>query len=253
MYGREEALEVIEPATPKTIAKNSRAESLKSIAQRPVRFEGHPRDMKDRAHSIPTTSVHGFSPVLPALGLEASLLATLDRVRNRRRSNARRFLLVVGRDVLEQAATGTDERLRSVCRCSTDRACAADQRPSALILVPTRGLAVQVGEGETAVRKKLRMSVLAIYGGQAMGPASPASCRVDVVVAAPVAPWITCGVRRASGRPPSRGLDERTKCSIWGLPRISSDSRTRPWQTDRAVFGFNHNTLRGSRPSLGVL
>ena len=58
--------------------------------------------------------------------------------------------------------------------------------PSALILVPTRELAIQVGEAVTRYGKELRISVLPVYGGQAIGTQLHALKRgVDVVVATP--------------------------------------------------------------------
>ncbi len=62
----------------------------------------------------------------------------------------------------------------------------AKQRPAALILVPTRELAIQVGEAVQRYGKELQTSVLAVYGGQAIGPQLQALRRgVDVIVATP--------------------------------------------------------------------
>src|SRR5881409_179408 len=58
--------------------------------------------------------------------------------------------------------------------------------PSVLILVPTRELAIQVAEAVTRYGKELRISVLPVYGGQAIGTQLHALKRgVDVVVATP--------------------------------------------------------------------
>jgi ATP-dependent RNA helicase DeaD len=58
--------------------------------------------------------------------------------------------------------------------------------PSALILVPTRELAMQVGEAVTRYGKELKITVLPVYGGQAIGPQLHALKRgVDVIVATP--------------------------------------------------------------------
>ncbi|MBX3235873.1 MAG: DEAD/DEAH box helicase [Nitrospiraceae bacterium] len=144
---------------------------------------------EDKTHSDPTTSVHGFSPGFAALGLEASLLATLETLGYEEPTPIQREAippLLSGRDVLGQAATGTGKTAAFSLPLLQRIAHAPRQRPSALILVPTRELAVQVGEAVQRYGKELRMSVLAIYGGQAMGPQLQALRRgVDVVVATP--------------------------------------------------------------------
>jgi ATP-dependent RNA helicase DeaD len=59
-------------------------------------------------------------------------------------------------------------------------------KPSAIILVPTRELAIQVGGAVGRYGKELRTSVLPLYGGQSIGPQMHALKRgVDVIVATP--------------------------------------------------------------------
>ncbi len=144
---------------------------------------------EDKTHPDPTTSAHGFSPGFAALGLEASLLATLETLGYEEPTPIQREAippLLAGRDVLGQAATGTGKTAAFSLPLLQRIAHVPRQRPSALILVPTRELAVQVGEAVQRYGKELRMSVLAIYGGQAMGPQLQALRRgVDVVVATP--------------------------------------------------------------------
>ena len=77
--------------------------------------------------------------------------------------------LLAGRDLLGQAATGTGKTaafalplLQRIGRSPT-----TPRAPLALILVPTRELAVQVSEAFHQYGKGLRSSVVPIYGGQA--------------------------------------------------------------------------------------
>jgi ATP-dependent RNA helicase DeaD len=92
--------------------------------------------------------------------------------------------LLEGRDLLGQAATGTGKTaafalplLERVTRDGTTRA---------LVLVPTRELAIQVAEAIHRYGKALATSVLAVYGGASMVPQMQALARgVTVVVATP--------------------------------------------------------------------
>src|SRR6476660_2076435 len=124
-------------------------------------------------HPSAETPSKGFSPSFAALGLEAALLTTLDTLGYEEPTPIQREAippLLAGRDLLGQAATGTGKTaaftlplLQRIAHM-TPRA-----HPSALILVPTRELAVQVAEAVHRYGKELRLNVLAIYGGQAIG------------------------------------------------------------------------------------
>jgi ATP-dependent RNA helicase DeaD len=97
--------------------------------------------------------------------------------------------LLAGRDVLGQAATGTGKTAAfALPILERIAALAGDERkaPSALILVPTRELAMQVAEAVHRYGKSLGVSVLPIYGGQAMQQQLRALRRgIDVAVATP--------------------------------------------------------------------
>jgi ATP-dependent RNA helicase DeaD len=94
--------------------------------------------------------------------------------------------LLAGRDLLGQAATGTGKTAAFALPMLQRIGHAAKGRPSALVLVPTRELAIQVGEAVQRYGKELRMAVLPVYGGQAIGPQLHALKRgVDVIVATP--------------------------------------------------------------------
>ena len=140
-------------------------------------------------HPPEATAAHGFSPGFAALGLEARLLATLEALGYEEPTPIQREAippLLAGKDVLGQAATGTGKTAAFTLPLLQRIAHGAKQRPSALILVPTRELAIQVGEAVQRYGKELRTSVLAVYGGQAIGPQFHALKRgVDVIVATP--------------------------------------------------------------------
>jgi ATP-dependent RNA helicase DeaD len=95
--------------------------------------------------------------------------------------------LLQGRDLLGQAATGTGKTaafaLPVLQRMSGDRRGAA---PVALVLVPTRELAMQVSQAFHRYGRDLGVRVLPIYGGQPIGRQLRVLERgVDVVVATP--------------------------------------------------------------------
>ncbi len=131
----------------------------------------------------------GFSPGFAALGLEAALLTTLDTLGYEEPTPIQREAippLLAGRDLLGQAATGTGKTAAFTLPLLQRIAHSARRCPSVLILVPTRELAIQVSEAVTRYGKELKISVLPVYGGQAIGPQFYALKRgVDVVVATP--------------------------------------------------------------------
>ncbi|MDQ8161561.1 MAG: DEAD/DEAH box helicase [Gemmatimonadota bacterium] len=96
--------------------------------------------------------------------------------------------LLEGRDVLAQAATGTGKTaafaLPLLSRVNVTAK--GSERTSALILVPTRELAMQVAEAVHRYGKPMGVSALAVYGGSSMEMQVRALKRgVDVVIATP--------------------------------------------------------------------
>ncbi|MGB8652366.1 MAG: DEAD/DEAH box helicase, partial [Mycobacteriales bacterium] len=95
--------------------------------------------------------------------------------------------LVEGRDLVGQAATGTGKTAAFALPLlhrlpDGDRG----RQPSALVLAPTRELAVQVAEAVTRYGAGLGARVLAVYGGQPITPQLKALQKgVDVVVGTP--------------------------------------------------------------------
>ncbi|MGH3915298.1 MAG: DEAD/DEAH box helicase [Pseudonocardiaceae bacterium] len=93
--------------------------------------------------------------------------------------------LLAGRDLLGQAATGTG-KTAAFALPVLQRMTVGGTDPKALVLVPTRELAVQVCEAIHRYGRELAARVLPIYGGQPIGRQLRAlAAGVDVVVATP--------------------------------------------------------------------
>ena len=95
--------------------------------------------------------------------------------------------LIEGRDLLGQAATGTGKTAAfALPLLQRLKPGARSKKPCALVLVPTRELAMQVSEATHRYGKELGARVLPIYGGQPIFRQLGALDRgVDVVVATP--------------------------------------------------------------------
>ncbi|MDQ3206334.1 MAG: DEAD/DEAH box helicase, partial [Pseudomonadota bacterium] len=99
-------------------------------------------------------------------------------------------LALAGHDVLGGAQTGTGKTgafgLPLLNLLSKQTGVNGPRKPRALILVPTRELAVQVTESLRGYSKYLRTNICAIYGGAGMSPQVDMLRRgVDVLVATP--------------------------------------------------------------------
>jgi ATP-dependent RNA helicase DeaD len=126
------------------------------------------------------------------LGLQASIIESLAGLGYEEPTPIQREaipVLISGKDLLGQAATGTGKTaafalpiVHHVASLSPD-----DRRtPSAFILVPTRELAMQVAEAVHRYGKSLGVRVLPIYGGQSMQQQLRALKRsLGVIVATP--------------------------------------------------------------------
>src|SRR5687767_5307174 len=97
--------------------------------------------------------------------------------------------LIDGRDLLGQAATGTGKTAAfalPILQRLVDKGSARSAGPIALVLVPTRELAMQVAEAVHRYGKALGVRVLPVYGGQPIGRQLHAmKSGVDVVIATP--------------------------------------------------------------------
>jgi ATP-dependent RNA helicase DeaD len=128
-----------------------------------------------------------------ALGLSQPLLTALETLGYEEPTPIQLLAvppLISGRDVLGQAATGTGKTaafaLPLLQRINVERDAREPAQVRALVLVPTRELAMQVAEAVHRYGRELHVHVLPIYGGQAMQQQLRALRRgVDVVVATP--------------------------------------------------------------------
>ena len=125
------------------------------------------------------------------LGLDPKLMQTLTDLGYEEPTPIQREAipaLLTGRDLIGQAATGTGKTaafalpmLQRIAELGKERA-----HPSALVLVPTRELAMQVAEAMHKYGQKLKITVMPIYGGHSFSQQQRMLERgVDVVVATP--------------------------------------------------------------------
>ncbi|MEX1245051.1 MAG: DEAD/DEAH box helicase [Thermoanaerobaculia bacterium] len=136
---------------------------------------------------MPTTA----SPAFSSLALDARLLSALTALGYEEPTPIQEQAippLLAGRDVLAQAATGTGKTaafaLPILHRLAAEPA--KGTGPVALILVPTRELAMQLAEAVHRYGKNIGARVLPVYGGASMDSQLRALKRgVDVVVATP--------------------------------------------------------------------
>jgi len=125
-----------------------------------------------------------------ALGLDPQIVAALTVLGYEEPTPIQRETippLIEGRDLLGQAATGTGKTaafaLPILQRIVNE---GRGEGPTALVLVPTRELAMQVSEAVHRYGKALGVRVVPIYGGQPIGRQLQAlRAGVDVVIATP--------------------------------------------------------------------
>ena len=126
-----------------------------------------------------------------ALALDARLLTTIAALGYEEPTPIQREAippLLAGRDLLAQAPTGTGKTaafaLPTLQRIALGKT--GEGGTAALILVPTRELAMQVAEALHAYGRQLGARVLPVYGGQPIGQQLRGLRRgVDIVVATP--------------------------------------------------------------------
>src|SRR3954466_3453722 len=109
-----------------------------------------------------------------SLGLDPKLVGTLTELGYEEPTPIQRESippLLTGRDLIGQAATGTGKTaafalpmIQRIAENGTDR-----KKPSAMILVPTRELAMQVAEAMHKYGAKLKVTTIPIYGGHSFG------------------------------------------------------------------------------------
>ena len=95
---------------------------------------------------------------------------------------------ISGKDVLGRASTGSGKTLAFsvpvLTRLSAEQR--ADRRPRALVLSPTRELAMQIADVISPLASAMHLSTILVAGGMSYGPQTKAFKRgVDIVVATP--------------------------------------------------------------------
>ena len=136
-----------------------------------------------------TETTEGFA----GLGLDARLMGSLTELGYEEPTPIQREAippLLEGRDMIGQAATGTGKTAAFALPLLQRAAAAGKEKsrkhPSALVLVPTRELAMQVAEAMHKYGQKLKLTTIAVYGGHSFGAQARMLERgVDVVVATP--------------------------------------------------------------------
>ncbi|MDP9408457.1 MAG: DEAD/DEAH box helicase [Actinomycetota bacterium] len=183
----EHEAEAAQPEAVKPQAAQPEAETVQPQAGQPSDADQHSQPGQqaeaDQPHS---ESGHGFDE----LDLRPELLKTLADLGYEEATPIQREAippLLEGRDLLGQAATGTGKTAAfALPLLNRLRAGRTDVDPVALVLVPTRELAVQVSEAAHRYGRELGARVVPIYGGQPIGRQLRAlSTGVDVVVATP--------------------------------------------------------------------
>jgi ATP-dependent RNA helicase DeaD len=129
------------------------------------------------------------APSFADLGLRPELLGTLTTLGYEEPTPIQQQAippLLAGRDLLGQAATGTGKTAAFALPILQQLDGATRNAPLALVLVPTRELAMQVSQAFHRYGRELGARVLPIYGGQPIWRQLKALERgVDVVVATP--------------------------------------------------------------------
>ena len=92
--------------------------------------------------------------------------------------------VLAGHDVLAKSPTGSGKTLAFAVPM-VERLDATDRRPSALILAPTRELALQIVDDMTAIAHSRALSVAAVYGGAGIQRQIQQARRSHILVATP--------------------------------------------------------------------
>jgi ATP-dependent RNA helicase RhlE len=121
------------------------------------------------------------------LGVSEPIVAALERRSIHTPFSIQALVLpdaLAGNDVLAKSPTGSGKTLAFAVPI-VQRLDAADNRPSALVLVPTRELAVQVAEEFEAIGRTKGLRVTAVYGGTSVSAQGKAAKSSHIIVATP--------------------------------------------------------------------
>ena len=121
------------------------------------------------------------------LGVSEPIVAALERRSIHTPFSIQALVLpdaLAGNDVLAKSPTGSGKTLAFAVPI-VQRLDAGDNRPSALVLVPTRELAVQVAEEFEAIGRAEGLRVTAVYGGTSVSAQGKAAKSSHIIVATP--------------------------------------------------------------------
>ena len=128
-----------------------------------------------------------MSQSFSALGVSASVVEVLASNDIHEPFNIQTLALpdaLAGLDILGKAPTGSGKTLAFAIPI-VERTDPADRRPAALVLVPTRELALQVAETLTLVAKPKGLTVATVYGGAPLPAQAKRAKDAHVIVATP--------------------------------------------------------------------
>jgi ATP-dependent RNA helicase RhlE len=91
---------------------------------------------------------------------------------------------LAGHDLLVQSPTGSGKTLAFGVTL-VERLHGSDERPSALVLAPTRELAIQIVEDLRAIAHARALSIAAVYGGAGIVKQAQIAARAHILVATP--------------------------------------------------------------------
>ena len=91
---------------------------------------------------------------------------------------------LLGVDILAESPTGSGKTLAFGLPL-VERTAGSQRKPTALVLVPTRELALQVTADLRPLAAAKRLHVTTVYGGTAIGPQAKQAAQADILVATP--------------------------------------------------------------------
>ena len=155
--------------------------------------------------------------------------------------------VLAGHDVLAQSPTGSGKTLAFGVPM-VERLKATDPRPSALVLAPTRELAIQIVEDLRPIAHARALSIAAVYGGAGIVKQARLAARAHILVATPGRLLdlierrdVTLGASACScsTRP--------TGCSTWASARSSTGSSKMTAPSARRCSSRRRSRARSAR------
>ena len=131
--------------------------------------------------------------------------------------------VLAGHDVLAQSPTGSGKTLAFGVPL-VERLRDSDARPSALVLAPTRELALQIVDDMRPIAHARALSIAAVYGGAGIVKQARLAARAHILVATP-------GPAARPDRAPRRVAEATSACSSSTRPTGCSTWASARWST----------------------